>query len=366
MGPERILVRDDQRYIAHPHLARLAGGSWLLVATSGPRRPVTLHPPLDPDFITIGLWSDNEGETWSNPAPLPVPGLAGTECGGLTALLDGGVLLNQWRFRWYADPAEAIEEPWLTSAADLRRERDASRELDGPVGDGTITWARGGGAMTLWWGDPGDRCWTWLAEPDLDPYSGGYGLRGGIVAASGDMLVPLTDPPHYRSVFLIRSCDGGTSWRPPEPVASAPHAAFEEPSTSLLGDGTLLMLLRENVGRQLRVVRSHDHGVTWTEPRPAGLPGFPAHLVALNDGRLAALPAVRDAPGSILLSLSADDGDTWGDPPIVVAGDLASHDIGYPTAALARDGTLLAAYYRRDATGVTGLYARRVEVPHHA
>lgn len=367
VGPERVLLRDRHRYIAHPHMVRLADGSWLIVATCGPRRAVTLHPPLDPEFITIGIWSDDEGETWSKPAPAPAYSMSGTECSGLTALPDGGVLLNQWRFRWYAETVAAgfsplWDEPRLTSAAELQHDLESSLELDGAAPGQTIAWARGGGAMGLWRSDSGGVRWDHLGEPDLRPFDGGYGLRGGVFAANGDLLLPLTDPPHYRSVFLIRSRDGGHSWGKPEPVAQAADRAFEEPSTVVLRDGSLLMLLRENVGRQLHAIRSSDHGATWSTPEPVGIAGFPAHLLALADGRLAALTAVRDAPGAILLTLSADAGATWGEP-ITVAGDLGTHDLGYPTGVPTADGSLFAAYYRRDALGVTGVYARRVQVP---
>ena len=368
VGPERILLRDDHRYIAHPHLACLADGSWLLIATCGPRRAVTLHPPLDPDFTTIGIRSDDEGETWSDPTPIPHEGVTGTECGGLTALPDGGVLLNQWRFRWYADlPAGGVPfERDLCTAEALRQQREVSLELDGGTADRTITWARGGGTMSLWRSKSAGMGWEHLGDPDLRPFAGGYGLRGGLLADNGDLLLPLTDPPHYRTVFVIRSHDAGVTWGPAEVVALAPSREFEEPSAILLGDGTIVMLLRENVGRELIVIRSSDHGATWSPPRPAGLAGFPAHLLALRDGRLAALTALRETPGTILLSLSADGGESWADPPIVVAGDLGTHDLGYPTGVQQHDGSVFAAYYRRDALGVTGVYARRVQLPHHA
>ena len=370
VGPERVLLRDQHRYIAHPHMVRLADGSWLLVATCGPRRAVTLHPPLDPEFITVCIWSDDEGETWSDPAPAPGYSMSGTECSGLTALPDGSVLLNQWRYRWYAETVAAgfdtrPDEPVLATAADLQDELEASVELDGTAPDGFIQWVRGSGTTSVWRSASGGMSWQHLADPELRPFLGGYGLRGGLIAANGDLLLPLTDPPHYRSVFLIRSSDGGRSWGSPECVAQDPSCAFEEPSGVLLADGTLLMLLRENASRQLHATRSSDHGVTWSPPRPAGLVGFPAHLLALADGRLAVLTAVRNAPGAILLTLSADEGATWSDP-ITVAGDLGTRDLGYPTGVLTHDDTVFAAYYRRDALGVTGVYARRVQVSHHA
>ena len=366
-GREQTLLRDEHRYIAHPHMARLADGSWLLVATCGPRRSVTLHPPLDPEFTTIGIRSEDEGRTWSAPAPVPAYGATGTECSGLTALPDGSVLLNHWRFRWYPAAAAptAADDPDLASPEVLRDHLGASLELDGAPQAYELAWARGGGTMTLWRSRTGGRSWSEPQAPDLGPYAGGYGLRGGVLAPNGDILLPLSDVPHYRRLFLIRSRDGGVSWSAPEPVAEHPGREFEEPAAIALDDGVLLMLLRDNVGRRLMSLRSADNGATWSAPREAGLDGFPAHLLRTADGRIAAVTACREPPGSILLTLSEDEGETWDtDASLTVAGDLGTRDLGYPTAVLAHDGSVFVAYYRRDRFGVTGVYARRVRPAH--
>lgn len=358
---ERTILRDERRYIAHPHMARLAGGTLLLVATSGPRRPVTLHPPLDPDFVNLVLRSDDEGETWSDPAPVPAPDLRGMECAGLTALADGSVLLNQWRFRWYPEgeaPTRSAE-PLLAEAAQLRGELDASLELDDGPGD-AIRWSRGGGSVTVCRSLDAGRSWSSPAPIDVAPYSGGYGLRGGLVLPSGDIVLPLSDVPHYARVFLVRSRDGGATWSPPEPVAAVDGYAFEEPAPYLAADGSILLVLRENATRRLHSVRSTDGGRSWSAPVPNGLTGYPADLVGLGEGRVAAVTGWRDAPGEIRLHLSETDGRAWTREPAFVAGNLGTRDCGYPTAVALGNGDLLVVYYRRDAAGVTGIYSRRV------
>ena len=365
VGPEHILLRDEHRYIAHPHMACLADGTWLLVATCGPRRAVALHPPLDPEFIVLCIRSDDEGRTWSDPAPVPGYGFTGQECSGLTALPDGGVLLNQWRFRWFPPGATppAAEEPDLVSATVLREHLSTSLELDGAAADSGIRWSRGGGTTSLWLSHTAGRRWTLVQDLDTRPYSGGYGLRGGIVTGGGDVLIPLSDVPHYRRVFLLRSRDGGRRWGPPEPVAEQAGRQFEEPSALALGSGRIVMLLRENVGRRLVLVRSEDDGATWSKPGEADLDGFPAHLLHTADGAIAAVTALREPPGFIRLTLSRDAGETWDRAgSIDVAGPFGTRDLGYPTAVLARNGSMFVAYYRRDEAGVTGVYARRVHI----
>jgi len=43
-------------------------------------------------------------------------------------------------------------------------------------------------------------------------FSGGYGMRGAAELPNGDLLLPLSDVPHYRRIFVVRSSDGGESW----------------------------------------------------------------------------------------------------------------------------------------------------------
>ena len=56
--------------------------------------------------------------------------------------------------------------------------------------------------------------------------------------------------------------------------------------------------------------------------------------------------------------LSEDDGRSWNlRKPVVVRDDLPNKDLGYPTAALRRDGSLYVGYYAQDFDGVTKIHA---------
>ena len=184
-------------------------------------------------------------------------------------------------------------------------------------------------------------------------------MRGGVTFPDGEIVLPLCDAPGYARVFLVRSRDGGRTWSAAEPVAEADGLAFEEPAPLAFADGGLVLVLRENTHRRLAVVRLDDRGATWPEPEPAGLDGYPAHLVCLGGERVAAVTATRRPRGAIRLALSHDGGRHW-QPANDVAGDLETHDLGYPTAAATREGGLFVVYYRRDRDGVTGLHARRL------
>ena len=120
----------------------------------------------------------------------------------------------------------------------------------------------------------------------------------------------------------------------------------------------MLLLLRENVSRSLWQTRSTDGGVTWAEPAPTGIDGYPAHLLGLPDGRLLCTYGYRKPPFGIRFCLSEDGGRRWL-PPGSLRDDLPNKDLGYPASVLCADGCLVTAFYGQDATGVTQLVAAR-------
>ena len=52
-------------------------------------------------------------------------------------------------------------------------------------------------------------------------------MRGALAAARGDVLLPLTDIPHYRQIFVLRSGDGGRNWEKPVLAAVKEGSEFE-------------------------------------------------------------------------------------------------------------------------------------------
>ena len=362
---EVVVHRDPASYCAHPHLVRCRG-ELLCLFTCGPRRPFVLHPPEDPAFTNLLARSADEGASWSAPVPVPGPDWTGVECGSLTALPDGGLLLHQHRFDWL-DLAAAEARPERAAIAwpeDLVRAHLASAEHE-PEGLGLeraralLPWARAPGRAFLHRSADGGRSWPTTVPLDTAPYEGGYGLRGGVVLADGTVLLPLADCPAYRRVFALHSADGGWSWSPPVPVAEAPDRRFEEPAPLLLTDGRVLLLLRENASRTLWRVESADGGRSWSKPEPTAIDGYPAHLCRLPDGRILCTYGFRRPPFAIRAVLSQDDGRSWRTgTPLEVAGGLGSKDLGYPCTLPREDGTLLTVFYARDREGVTFPRAR--------
>jgi hypothetical protein len=359
-----VVHRDAFAYSAHPHLVAAAPDNWLLVFTQSRRRAGVLHPPQDPLYCNMLTRSRDQGRTWSEPCVVPDFGWQGVECAGLTVLASGTVLLNQWRFFWHTlSYAEANLRPDEYARPEALMGADAmAAELGDWTPDpatiaGRYPWARGGGETWVHRSLDGGRTFGGSTRVDTAPFSGGYGMRGG-VEIGGEIVLPLSDVPHYRSVFTVRSRDAGESWSRPVLVAAGEAHEFEEPAPLVLRSGRVIMLLRDNVSRIMHVVRSDDGGVSWSAPLATGIADYPADLVELGDGRIACVAGRRRAPYGITLYLSEDAGESWSaDRPVFVRSDLPNRDLGYPTLALRSDGGLFVAYYAQDPDGVTGIHA---------
>lgn len=360
----QVVHRDPFAYSAHPHLAVAAPDNWLMVFTQSRRRAGVLHPPQDPLYQNMLVRSDDEGRSWSQPSVVPDFGWQGVECAGLTVLRSGAVLLNQWRFKWHTlAHAEAHLRPDEYKRPEALMGADA---MAAELGDWTpdqasiaqrFPWARAGGETWLHRSIDGGRTFTASTRIDTKPFSGGYGMRGG-AEVDGEIILPLSDVPHYRSVFIVRSRDGGETWSVPSLVAAGKGHEFEEPAPLLLRSGRVVMLLRDNISRILHAVRSDDGGRSWSVPAPTGIADYPADLVELPDGRIACVAGRRRPPFGITLYLSEDGGASWSaDRPLFVRSDLPNRDLGYPTMALRTDGSLFVAYYAEDRDGVTGIHA---------
>ena len=355
---------DPHAYSAHPHLAVAANDNWLLVFTQSRRRAGVLHPPQDPLYCNMLMRSADEGRSWSAPSIVPDFGWQGVECAGLTPLRSGVVLLNQWRFDWHTlahAQAHLAPDAYTRPEKLVGAEAMAAELQDWTPQTSTLAerypWARGGGQTWVHRSVDGGSTFTASTRIDTTPFSGGYGMRGGI-EVDGEIVLPLCDVPNYAAVFTVRSGDSGQSWSEPRLVAAGEGHAFEEPAPILLRDGRVVMLLRDNVSRIMHVVSSDDGGISWSAPSSTGIEDYPADMVELDDGRLACVAGRRRAPFGIALYISQDKGNSWNSAsPYMVRSGLPNRDLGYPSLALRADGSLYIVYYAQDPQGITGIHA---------
>ncbi len=102
---------------------------------------------------------------------------------------------------------------------------------------------------------------------------------------------------------------------------------------------------RANQGETLQS-ESTDGGRTWSVPHPIGVWGLPSHLLRLRDNRLLMTYGHRRKPFGNQARISADEGATWSEP-IVISGDGAGGDLGYPSTVELDDGTFVSVWYEK-------------------
>jgi hypothetical protein len=176
-----------------------------------------------------------------------------------------------------------------------------------------------------------------------------------------------TDDPEGKPPFfgMLRvSDDMGTTWTYGGRIAEDPIAHFSEPAIHLSPGGKIIVLFRchyrppgTNGPFRLALVESTDGGVTWSPWRPTMVPGHPAHMLALRDGRIfltvgARWPEVRGCTARVL---EPEGSDLDSAAEIIVRGDSHDTDCGYPWAAELSDGRVLVVYYYVYPDGVRGI-----------
>ena len=212
-----------------------------------------------------------------------------------------------------------------------------------------------------------DRGKTWLGPRD------GVEIPGYRLRTRNDYLV---DGEHAVTAFIttnkandregqvaaVRTVDGGLTWEKLSWVSYDPEGFSIMPSSVRLSSAELLTVIREQRytedGRTsaLAAYHSADDGRTWRQldyPFPwttAIDRSSPPALLALDDGRLLLIYAVREKEGvtsRISARISGDGGRSWSGEA-VVREDSANRDIGYNEAVLRPDGKVVTAYYYHD------------------
>ncbi len=351
-----VLFAHRHLYTSHPHCVSLGGAELLVVVSQSVRRDVVHHPLSDPCFRNLVIRSVDGGQTWDDLRAAPGYEWSGVECAGLTSLGGRSVLMSQWKFRWYTPEAGAVATDDFVTGAE-------SSAYYGSAASQGERWVRGGGTAYVHRSADGGRTWPETVAIDTAPYSGGYGIRSAARLANGHLVLPLSDAPNYEIVFVVRSADDGRSWGAPTQAARVPGKAFEELAIAALPDQTLLMLMRESTADRIYRTRSSDGGLTWAPVTETGITGCPPHLLCLPDGRLLCTYGYRHFPFQIRAAVSADGGTTWDDQQFVIATDLGSRDIGYPSTQILDGGRLLCVYYGQLFDGTPAILATRFELP---
>jgi sialidase-1 len=181
------------------------------------------------------------------------------------------------------------------------------------------------------------------------------------VLSTGRLVVPVasTDDVLRRGSRFVSTCylsdDQGKTWRRSKNEVDCPMRGAMEPEAIERGDGRLLLQLRTQTG-QIMVSESADGGETWSDARPWGVraPEAPATLRRIpSTGHWLLIwndcfrdNATKAQRTPLTAAVSTDEGETWTYRRDLETSDR--HAYAYTSVAFHK-GRALLTYYVRDA-----------------
>ena len=224
----------------------------------------------------------------------------------------------------------------------------------GSTAEGEIMHSGAGGTRTVWIMSSRDDGRTWTPPSEITSsvkradwrwYATGPG--NGIQLRSGRLLIPCNHSEGLHSIrsHVIYSDDHGRTWQ----IGGSLPEKTDECAAVELGDGTLLLNMRHNLGRHRRAIaRSRDGGRTWSDFRfDEALidPGCQGSMI--RAGKLVFFSNAADERKRIRMTLRAsrDGGRTWPISMLLYEGPSA-----YSSLAATKSGAIALLYERGTAT----------------
>lgn len=191
---------------------------------------------------------------------------------------------------------------------------------------------------------------SWSEEVRVGDHTGWGPRSNGIKLSSGQLILPLH---HYMEHHpgILKSTDGGKTWRKIEGPKPEPKVGAAEPSIAETASGKLLMIVRSRDGF-LWTTTSTDQGEHWSPLIKTDMPAAASshNLLRLRDGRLLLThnPTKPPLRTQLTARISADEGATWGEPveisrvePAGEDEEVYSRQVAYPSAVQLPDGSVI-------------------------
>jgi len=327
----KVISQQPDLYHGWPTLARCRNGQLLLVCSGG--REAHVCP-----FGRVELMrSHDQGQTWTWPE-IVMDGPIDDRDAGVLETAKGSILITTFTSLAYEPTLAKAEKDGNWAADRLARwqaahTRVGAEQRKAALGVWMIRSTDGGVTFS-------GRCDTLVNSP-----------HGPIQLADGRLLYAGKELWRGENrVGVCRSADDGQTW---EWLAGIPtrdgdtHRNYHELHAVETADGRILVQIRNhnqaNAGETLQC-ESADGGKTWTVPQSIGVWGLPSQLLGLKDDRLLMTYGHRRPPFGNQARLSTDHGRTWSEP-VIVSGDGAGGDLGYPSTVQLDDGTLVSVWY---------------------
>ena len=333
--PSVIMSNPHSRhnYFGWPTLTRLKNGR-LAVAASGFR---LRH--ICPFGKTVVSFSDDEGKTYSTPAPVIDTPLDDRD-GGIMSFGESGVIVtsfnNTLNFQRKQNSKDAYALAYLDTIPSDAEEKYLGATYRISLDNGTTF-----GKI--------------FKSPVTSPH-GPIELSDGSIIWVGRVFSP--EDNKVEGVDCIRACKIGLdgSYEPLGRIENISEDGIEflscEPHTIELDDGRLLCHIRvQRYGGKNPIFTlfqsiSEDGGRSWSRPQQllGRMGGAPAHILKHSSGALISVYGYREAPFGIRAMFSFDGGESWDtDHDIYVNG--VNLDLGYPTSVELCDGSILTVFY---------------------
>lgn len=328
-------------YFAWPSVARLQNGKIAVVA-SGYR-----YGHICPFGKAVISYSENEGETYTAPAPVIDTPLDDRDAGILT-FGDSGVMVtsfnNSVQFQ-----REHIQKRRLANGDD-KREDFFEKTLDMITAEEEERYL---GSLFRISFDCGVTFGELYSSPVTSPH-GPCLLHDGRILWVGRVFSADDSFSEDSAVSAYQINTDGTSallGKIPNVCEDGKKLDLCEPHAIELPDGTILCHIRaqrKDPEQYFTTYQSEssDGGRTWTQPHRIldVLGGAPSHLLLHSSGVLIASYGYRENPCGIKVMLSRDGGKTWETGQDLYVNPT-TWDLGYPCTVELTDGSLLTVFY---------------------
>ena len=312
-------------YHGWPTLTRRSNGQLLIVCSGGREQHVCPFGRVEMQR------SDDDGKTWTFPRTL-LDGPIDDRDAGVMETAKGTLLVTTFTSLAYAShfPNDGRRARWLAAHQRIP-EKERNKELGEWMirsTDGGITWS--------------ERYSTIVNSPH-----GPTQLSDGRLLYAGKKLWH-----EGGEIGVCESRDDGKSWQWLAGILTRPgdnHKDYHELHAIEGAEGRLIVHIRNHNKadhRETLQSESKDGGKTWSMPRAIGVWGLPSFLTLLRDGRLLMSYGHRRKPFGNQARVSDDHGKSWSEP-VIISGDGASGDLGYPSTVELADGTLLTVWYEQ-------------------
>ena len=312
-------------YHGWPTLTRRSNGQLLVVCSGGREQHVCPFGRVEMQR------SDDDGKTWTFPRTL-LDGPIDDRDAGVMETAKGTLLVTTFTSLAYAShlPNDGRRARWLAAHQRIP-EKERNKELGEWMirsTDGGITWS--------------ERYSTIVNSPH-----GPTQLSDGRLLYAGKKLWH-----EGKEIGVCESRDDGKSWQWLAGILTRPgdnHKDYHELHAIEGAEGRLIVHIRNHNKadhRETLQSESKDGGKTWSMPQSIGVWGLPSFLTRLRDGRLLMSYGHRRKPFGNQARVSDDHGKSWSEP-VIISGDGASGDLGYPSTVELADGTLLTVWYEK-------------------